>query len=131
MSDFIVLPEGASAAALYGLPITAGSPLQPEYFAVLPTQQQVLPTAGVGYLAGDFPGGITTLEGAPIAATIRVHLRKSGSADGVLVAETNSGPDGTWRVNGLNPSLRYDVVGRLDGHNDVILANVQPVLTEP
>jgi hypothetical protein len=45
-----------------------------------------------------------------------------------LVAKTQSAPDGTWRVDGLNPNLRYDVVGRKDGFNDVIVSNVQPVV---
>lgn len=29
-------------------------------------------------------------------------------------------------VPGLNPNLRYDVIGRLDGFNDVIMSNVAP-----
>lgn len=85
---------------------------------------------GTGFLAGEFPGGITTLEGVPTQAEVRVLWRGPAGhpSDGVLVAKTQSAPDGTWRVGGLNPSLRYDVVGRKDGFNDVIVSNVHPVV---
>ena len=85
---------------------------------------------GNGYLAGSFPGGITTVDGVPVSAEVRVEFRgDAGSiSDGFVVAKTLSAPDGTWRVDGLNPALRYDVVGRKDGFNDVIVANVQPVV---
>lgn len=80
-----------------------------------------------GYLAGDFPGGITTVDGAPVEATVRVLLRSIDPAlDGLVMAEVKSAPSGTWRVEGLNPNLRYDVVGRKAGFNDVIMANVTP-----
>ena len=87
------------------------------------------PPAGTGYLAGEFPGGITTVGGAPVGATVRVLLRTAGGApgDGVVVAIKQSAADGTWRVDGLNTSLKYDVVGRKAGFNDVIQANVSPV----
>lgn len=83
---------------------------------------------GNGCLAGSFPDGTTTIEGVPTSAEVRVLLRKpSGEAgDGVVVAVTQSAPDGTWMVDGLNPDLRYDVVGRKAGFNDVIMANVAP-----
>ena len=83
---------------------------------------------GSGYLAGSYPDGITTIDGVPSPATIRVLLRteKGHPSDGCIVAEVQSKQDGTWRVDGLNPELRFDVVGRSDGFNDVIVANVQP-----
>ena len=86
------------------------------------------PLHGNGYLSGAFPGGITTVDAVPTAATVRVIYRPaSGSlGDGLLVAEVESAPDGTWRVDGLNPALRYDVVGRKAGLKDVIMSNVQP-----
>ena len=88
------------------------------------------PTAGTGFLAGEFPRGITTLEGAPTQAEVRVLWRGPAGhpSDGVLVAKAQSASDGTWRVDGLSPDLRYDVVGRKDGFNDVIVSNVQPVV---
>lgn len=90
------------------------------------------PSPGSGYLAGEYPGGTTTVDGVPQSAEIRVLWRDPNNSymDGVVVARTVSAADGTWRVLGLNPNLRYDVVGRKDGHNDVIAANVQPVRTD-
>ena len=82
---------------------------------------------GVGYLAGEYPDGITTVDGVPQSADVLVRLRLPGSYfDGLTVASTTSAPDGTWRVDGLDPSLKYDVIGRKNGHNDVIMANVMP-----
>jgi hypothetical protein len=90
----------------------------------------VFPKGGDGYLAGETPGGTTTLEDDPVPATVRVLYRTGGekyTLDGAVVAETESAADGTWRVDGLNPGYRYDVVGRLYGYNDVIQTKVQPI----
>ncbi|MFG9301279.1 hypothetical protein [Pseudomonas aeruginosa] len=94
------------------------------------TKARDLPPGGNGYLAGEFPDGITTVGGAPVAATVRILYRPESAApgDGVVVAEVQSAADGTWRVDGLNPSLRYDVVGRKSGFNDTIMANIAPTL---
>lgn len=85
---------------------------------------------GKGYLAGTFPDGITSVEGIPSSAEIRVLLRRSpGEAgDGAVVAVVQSASDGTWAVEGLNPNFRYDVVCRHEGYNDMILSNVIPAL---
>lgn len=82
-----------------------------------------------GFLAGEFPDGITSVEGVPTACEVRVLLRRQSGqfGDGRVVAITTSAPDGTWIVTGLNPELRYDVVCRHDDYNDMILSNVQPV----
>lgn len=84
---------------------------------------------GTGYLAGEFPGGVTTVGGVPVGATVRVLYRPTDGApgDGIVVAEVQSAADGTWRVDGLITSLKFDVVGRKAGFNDVIAANVSPV----
>lgn len=91
-------------------------------------EQRPLPPRGAGFLAGDYPGGITTVEGVPASATVRALYRPVGGApgDGVVVAEVQSGQDGVWRVDGLHPAYKFDVVGRRDGFNDVILSNVSP-----
>lgn len=84
---------------------------------------------GIGYLAGQFPDGITSVEGVPSPAVIRVVLRLPGKpADGYVVADVKSAPDGTWLVEGLNPDLKFDVICRHEGYNDMILSNVSPVL---
>lgn len=86
--------------------------------------------AGAGWLAGEFPAGITSVDGTPASAEVRVLVRKPSQeyGDGVLVAVVQSAADGTWRVDGLDPSQRYDVVGRKSGFNDVIMSNVKPVV---
>ena len=86
------------------------------------------PLFGDGYLAGDPPDGTTTVEGTPTPITVRVVLRtvQGSTGDGLLVAETQSNAAGLWRVEGLNPLLRYDVIGRLLGKKDVIVSDVVP-----
>jgi len=81
-----------------------------------------------GDLSGDYPDGITAIEGVPGPADIRVLVRSIDPAfDGMLVAKVRSGPDGTWRVSGLDTRLKYDVVCRHEGYNDMILSNVSPM----
>lgn len=86
------------------------------------------PAKGPGYLAGTFPTGITTVDGVPTAATIRVVYRPAEGAigDGVLVAQVQSAPDGSWRVDGMDPAKKFDVICRLAGYNDMILSDVSP-----
>lgn len=85
--------------------------------------------AGHGFLAGSHPDGITSVEGVPASAEIRVHLRASGeTADGALIAHTTSNPDGTWMITGLDHTRKYDVICRHEGYNDMILSNVSPAL---
>ena len=88
------------------------------------------PNPGTGFLAGECPGGITTVEGVPAQAEVRVLWRGpvGHPSDGILVAKTQSAPDGTWRVDGQDPALKFDVVGRKDGFNDVIMADVSPAV---
>ncbi|MEG2433442.1 MAG: hypothetical protein RSB25_17535 [Acinetobacter sp.] len=81
---------------------------------------------GTGYLAGDYPVGITKVDGVPSAVEIRVLWRGRGDDDGCLVAKTMSDHTGVWRVSNLNPNLKYDVVARVSGFNDMIMSNVNP-----
>lgn len=85
---------------------------------------------GSGYLAGSFPDGLATVEGAPAEVEVRVLWRPPGGtfAEGVVVARTLSAPDGTWSVPGLNTTLRFDVVGRKAGFNDIVVSDVTPVV---
>ena len=112
--------EVSYAADAY-IAITVGEPF-------LPLRGTPLPPKGAGFLAGEYPGGITTVEGVPASATVRVLYRPAGGAlgDGVVVAEVQSGQDGVWRVDGLHPAYKFDVVGRCAGFNDVIMADVSP-----
>lgn len=90
---------------------------------------RVLPSSGHGYLAGEFPGGITSVDGVPTSATVRILYRpgEGEPGDGVVVATTQSGQDGTWRVEGLDTSKLFDVIGRADGFNDVIMSRISPI----
>lgn len=82
-----------------------------------------------GYVAGEPPDGLTTNEDEPVEAEIRVVVRDKGGfvGDGHVAAITTSGPDGTWMATGLSPERRYDIIGRRDGFDDVIVANVKPI----
>ena len=82
-----------------------------------------------GYLAGEYPGGTTTLEGTPVAADIRIAWRSpdEGPNDGLIVARTRSNISGEWQVLGLTMGELYDVIGSLDGYQDKIVAGVSPV----
>lgn len=116
--------------AVYFVATPDNSFVQPAGNPPVVTKTRDLPPGGDGYLAGEFPDGITTVGGAPVAATVRILYRpESGEpGDGVVVAEVQSAVDGTWRVGALNTMLRYDVVGRKDGFNDTIMANIAPTL---
>lgn len=85
---------------------------------------------GLGFFGGTFPDGLTTINGAPVAAVVRVLLRTpiQGYGDGSVIASTQSAPDGTWLIEGLHTHLKYDVVSRYAGKNDVIMSNVSPAL---
>lgn len=77
---------------------------------------------GVGHIAGEAPSGRVTIDGVPGVAEVRLHHRESGR----LLKVVQSAPDGTYRFDGLNTQVKFDVVGRKDGFNDVIVSNVQP-----
>lgn len=82
---------------------------------------------GMGILSGSSPNGLATDNGTPTVATIRVHLRAPGHPyDGYVVARTESASDGTWYIGNLDPSYRYDVIGRHAGYNDVVMSDVTP-----
>lgn len=95
--------------------------------AVGPRTIPVLERNGGAYLSGSFPAGVTSVDGVPVSAIVRVQVRDpGGTADGVFVGEVVSGADGTWLVSGLPSSFTYDVIGRKDGFKDVVVSNVTP-----
>lgn len=102
---------------------------KPEPLKVASDRTRDVPYAGRGYLAGESPDGLTTIEGVPTDAELRVLYRPAAGAvgDGVIVQRLSSAPDGTWTAWGLNPELRYDVIARKAGQNDVIMSDVAPV----
>ena len=71
---------------------------------ILLQKAYVKPPRGNGYIAGTFPSGLTQVNGVPTAATVRVLHRplSGGFADGVVVAEVESAPDGTYLVESVS-----------------------------
>lgn len=104
--------------------------ITPRMTARVPYEYPRARTKGVGYLAGEFPGGITTVDGVPNSVAVRVLLRAPAGhpSDGDVIAEIQSAPDGTWRASGLDASRRYDVVVRKTGFNDAILTDITPAI---
>lgn len=102
------------------------------------TQYDVIPWAtkyepdfptGNGWLESNFPENITNIDGTPVSAVVRVIIRSDNKQiDGRVVASVKSGQDGMWRVDGLHPNLKYDVVSRLGGYNDIIYSNITPMI---
>ncbi len=92
---------------------------------VSPTAGRGAPPAGAGYLAGKLTGADPLLP-----ASIRIlyrHANQGSLGDGYLVAVTTPNAVGEWRVENLNPALKFDVVARREGFNDVITAGVSPL----
>ncbi len=83
---------------------------------------------GPGFFAGEAPDGLTTIAGTPTSASVRVYWRDSADPDApdVLVAQTASAPDGTWRITGLNPALRYVVRAQKSQFDDVTVVGAAP-----
>ena len=83
-----------------------------------------------GLLSGSFPLSMVTQGGnLPSQAEIRILYRPNTGelGDGVVVATTTCNADGTWQVLGLDENLKYDIVARIPGYNDVLISDVQPV----
>ena len=77
------------------------------------------PLGGNGYLAGSFPGGITSVDGTPTRATVRVLYRAAEGAlgDGHLVAQVEINLDSEyigmeqWKVDFLERQKARNAVG--------------------
>lgn len=117
MSDASIVPTPVWAPAEVWL-VQVGLPALIE----VPSRRGKPPT-GSAILSGKLSGPI------PLNATIRILYRPEAgtSGDGVLVAMVPVDASGSWQVSGLKPDLKYDVIARREGYNDVITANVSPV----
>lgn len=84
--------------------------------------------SGIGYFKSTFPEHITSVDGVPVSAEVRVLLRNHPNKDYdmLVVAKTQSANDGTWEVRGLNPNFKYDVIARYTGYNDLIMSDLTP-----
>ena len=74
------------------------------------------------YLSGEAPH-VTKVDGTPTSVKVRVLDRVSST----LVAELMSGIDGSWRVDGINPTRTYDIIFSHDGYKDEIISDVKPI----
>ncbi len=84
---------------------------------------------GAGALSGDYPDGITSVEGVPATADVVVQLRAPGSPfDGTTVSFAASDVSGVWSAEAVRPGLKYAVVGRKATHRDVIQSEVTPLM---
>ena len=83
---------------------------------------------GVGYFKSTFPEHITSVDGVPVSAEVRVLLRNHPNKDYdmLVVAKVQSANDGMWEVRGLNPNFKYDVIARYTGYNDLIMSDLTP-----
>lgn len=78
---------------------------------------------GPGYIAGEAPG-LVTVDSAPAARHVfaldRLSKRVAGAAFSL--------PDGTFRIDFLNPDREFDVIARdyTGTYNDVIVSRVKP-----
>ena len=81
-----------------------------------------------GYLGGDVPEYVTKVEGVPTITEILVFIRGDigDPMSGQIVAHIATNPNGSWRVDNLNPDLYYDVVCRYPGYKDEIMSNIKP-----
>lgn len=80
--------------------------------------------SGAGYIAGESPDGLVTVNSAPGARRVEVRHRATLS----VVEITFSNADGTYRVNGLDPAQLFDVIATdwTGTYNDVIVSRVLP-----
>jgi hypothetical protein len=81
------------------------------------------PWNGAAFIAGT-PPGIVTSNTAPARRMVFAIERVSR----IVVRDTWSAADGTYRLDGLNPDLRFDVIGRdyTNTYEDVIVSRVPP-----
>lgn len=81
-------------------------------------------TPGIGYIAGEAPDGVVTLDNVPGRANVDLLIRASHE----WVRRTISKDDGTYRFGGLPLDVQYDVIGQDISENfaDVIVSRVLP-----
>lgn len=112
-------PRGAAAVVAVDSDVTIA----------LDLNEHERPEGGNGLLSGSFPLSLITQGGnLPSQANIRILYRpeQGASGDGYVVATTTCNADGTWQVSGLNENLKFDIVARIPGFNDVLISDVQP-----
>lgn len=84
----------------------------------------VIANPALGYIAGESPDGIVTLDSVPGVAVVDLLVR----ATNLWIRREVSRLDGTYRFDALPLGVQYDVIGRdiTDTWGDVIVSRVQP-----
>lgn len=82
------------------------------------------PWNGPGYIAGEAPDGLLTVNSAPARRYIYVLDRASR----IVVGAVWSASDGTYRIDNLSPATLVDVIARdyTGTYNDAIVSRVSP-----
>ena len=110
----------------YALPVITGG--TPQLGLIKTLDRKPVEWRGQGYLQGQYPDSVALKGTQPVQATIRVVLRSNdGPGDGQLIATTTAQANGSWKIEGLNPNLSYDIIARLQGSQDVIIPGVKAV----
>lgn len=110
----------------YVLPVITGGTPQQGLVKIL--DRRPVEWRGQGYLQGQYPDSIALKGTQPVQATIRAVLRSNdGPGDGQLIATTTALANGSWKIEGLNHNLTFDIIARLQGCQDVIVPGVKPV----
>lgn len=79
--------------------------------------------SGQGYLAGTLPSAIVTVNGIPSPRPLECRHRKSR----LTITVVMSNPDGSFRINGMDPLQEYEILARDTGliYNDVVISRVK------
>jgi hypothetical protein len=80
--------------------------------------------SGQGYIAGEAPDGLVTVNAVPGARYVEVRHRATSRVVDVVFSAT----DGSYQVYGLDPAQQFDVIGRdwTNVYNDAIVSRVNP-----
>ena len=83
----------------------------------------VFPNPGNGYIAGEAPDGIVTLDSVPGRAVLDLFVRTTN----LWIRREVSRLDGTYRFDALPLGVLYDIIGRdiTDTWGDVIVSRVE------
>lgn len=81
---------------------------------------------GVGYLGGDYPDGVVTVDGVPTDADIEVRLKNQNpTLNGTLIASTKASQSGTWKIPNIDMSETFDIIARKEGEQPICVSDVQ------
>lgn len=79
---------------------------------------------GSGYIAGEAPTGLVTVNGSAAAREVEVRDRLTRTVVATMFASSS----GVYRFDSLSPDLEFDVIGRdyAGIYNDAIVGRVRP-----